>query len=94
MAARRRPATAVDRSTVASPDYFLDFAFDEVRRLTAGSKLRNLTARTTIDMGLQRLADESIDYHLRQFGKTYGVEQSAMVVLDHCLLYTSPSPRD
>ncbi|UHD44878.1 PBP1A family penicillin-binding protein [Aureimonas altamirensis] len=83
VAARRRPATAVDRSTVASPDYFLDFAFDEVRRLTAGSKLRNLTARTTIDMGLQRLADESIDYHLRQFGKTYGVEQSAMVVLDH-----------
>lgn len=83
VAARRRPATAVDRSTVASPDYFLDFAFDEVRRLTAGTKLRNLTARTTIDMGLQRLADESIDYHLRQFGKTYGVEQSAMVVLDH-----------
>nr|WP_062228967.1 PBP1A family penicillin-binding protein [Aureimonas frigidaquae] len=82
VAARRRPATAVDRSTTVAPDYFLDFAYDEVRRIAGALKVRNLTARATIDMGLQKLADESIDYHLRQFGKTYGVEESAMVVLD------------
>ncbi|WP_185983135.1 transglycosylase domain-containing protein [Aureimonas mangrovi] len=82
VAARRNPATAVDRTGIVSPDYFLDFAFEEVQRVTAAMHRRNFIAQTTIDMGLQRLADESIDYHLRQFGRTYDVEESAMVVLD------------
>ncbi len=82
VAARRHPATAVDRSVIQSPDYFLDFAFDEVQRIAANLPQRTFVARTTIDMGLQKLADESVDFHLRQFGKTYGVEEGAMAVLD------------
>nr|WP_245413417.1 PBP1A family penicillin-binding protein [Mangrovicella endophytica] len=84
VAARRQPATAVDRSAVASPDYFLDFAFAEVQRVaeTSGITHRNFIARTTIDTGLQQLADESMEYHLRQFGKSYNVGEGAMVVLD------------
>ncbi|MCQ0989617.1 transglycosylase domain-containing protein [Jiella marina] len=83
IAARRNPAVAVDRSVTQSPDYFLDFAFEDVQRIAreAGIKTRNLTARTTIDLELQKLADESIEYHLRQFGKTYNVGEGAMVVL-------------
>ncbi|MBB3949320.1 penicillin-binding protein 1A [Aureimonas jatrophae] len=82
VAARRHPATAVDRSVIQSPDYFLDFAFDEVQRIAATMPQRTFVARTTIDMGLQKLADEAVDFHLRQFGKTYGVEEGAMAVLD------------
>ncbi|MCB8838267.1 transglycosylase domain-containing protein [Aurantimonas sp. VKM B-3413] len=79
--ARRHPATAIDRKTIQSPDYFLDYAFDEVQKIAkdAGIKPRNLVARTTLDMDLQKLADESIEYHLRQFGSSYHVGQAAMV---------------
>ncbi|WAJ26716.1 transglycosylase domain-containing protein [Antarcticirhabdus aurantiaca] len=83
IAARRHPAVAVDRSEYASPDYFLDFAFEEVQRIAASLPTRTFTARTTIDVGLQQLAEDSVQYHLRQFGKTYDVEEGAMVVLDN-----------
>ncbi len=82
VAARRQPATAVDRGTVASPDYFLDFAFAEVQRIADKLPHRNFIARTSFDSTIQALADESIQYHLRQFGKTYNVDEGAMVVLD------------
>ncbi|BDA83679.1 penicillin-binding protein 1A [Aureimonas sp. SA4125] len=82
VAARRQPATAVDRSATTSPDYFLDFAFAEVQRLAEKIPHRNFIARTSFDKGLQQLADESVAYHLQQFGKPYGVEEAAMVVLD------------
>ncbi|MBP0617915.1 transglycosylase domain-containing protein [Jiella mangrovi] len=83
IAARRNPATAIDRSSTPSPDYFLDYAFDEVQRIAKekGLKQRNFTARTTIDLDLQKLADESVEYNLRQYGKTYDVGEAAMVVL-------------
>ncbi|MDY8108466.1 PBP1A family penicillin-binding protein [Fulvimarina sp. 2208YS6-2-32] len=83
VAARRSPAEAVDRSQRQSPDYFLDYAFEEVQRLVRENKLgtRNLVASTTIDMKLQALANESVDYHMRQFGKSYDVEEAAMVAM-------------
>nr|WP_062208332.1 PBP1A family penicillin-binding protein [Aureimonas sp. AU12] len=81
VAARRHPAVAVDRSVIQSPDYFLDYAFEEVQRVAAALPQRTFVARTTIDMGLQKLADESVDFHLRQFGKSYGVEEGAMAVI-------------
>ncbi|KQT55382.1 MULTISPECIES: transglycosylase domain-containing protein [unclassified Aureimonas] len=82
VAARRQPATAVDRSTTISPDYFLDFAFDEIQRIAEKIPHRNFVARTTFDSGIQQLSDESVEYHLRQYGKNYKVEEAAMVVLD------------
>lgn len=82
VAARRQPATAVDRSSTISPDYFLDFAFDEIQRIAQNIPHRNFVARTTFDTGMQQLADESVEFHLRQYGKTYKVEEAAMVVLD------------
>jgi penicillin-binding protein 1A len=82
VAARRQPATAVDRSSTTSPDYFLDFAFAEVQRLAEKIPHRNFIARTSLDTGLQKLAEESVDYHLQQFGKPYNVKEAAMVVLD------------
>ncbi|MCE7027010.1 transglycosylase domain-containing protein [Jiella avicenniae] len=83
IAARRQPAIAIDRSSTPSPDYFLDYAFEEVQRIaqTSGIKQRNFTARTTVDLDLQKLADEAVEYNLRQYGKTYDVGEAAMVVL-------------
>jgi penicillin-binding protein 1A len=83
VAARRQPAVAVDRSATQSPDYFLDFAFEEVLRIAreAGLPERTFVARTTLDMGLQQLADEAVEFHLRQFGKNYAVDEGAMVVM-------------
>ncbi len=80
--ARLHPANIVDRGDRKSPDYFLDWAFEEVKRLTARSGVRSMVARTTLDMNLQRAAEESVAYTLRQDGKEYGVTEGAMVVME------------
>ncbi len=83
IAARRDPADVVDRENQKHPDYFLDWAFDEVKRLAAGMPNHSLVARTTIDLNIQDAAEEALEFHLRQFGKDYGVKQGAIVVLDN-----------
>ena len=81
--ARRNPATPVERDAIESPDYFLDWAFDEVRRLAPKGGTHSLVARTTVDMNLQRAAEESLEFHLRQFGKDYHVSEGALVVIEN-----------
>jgi penicillin-binding protein 1A len=84
-AAQRNPATPVARQTESSPDWYLDWAFDEVKRLAAANKLgadRVLTVRTALDLGLQRRAEQVIEDQLREFGPSYHVKQSATVILE------------
>lgn len=81
--ALRRPATVIDREDKQSPDYFLDWAFEEVRTLLKGTNIQTVTARTTIDLGIQEAAEESIEFHLRQFGERYDVDQAAVVVMEN-----------
>jgi penicillin-binding protein 1A len=84
-AALRNPATAVDRNRDASPDWYLDYAYDEVKKLSEAKKLgddRVLTVRTALDAGLQKHADATIEDQLRQYGKGYHASQSAMVVVE------------
>jgi penicillin-binding protein 1A len=69
------------QSTSGSPDYFLDFAFDQVKALNLQGD-RTLTVRTTIDMGMQRAAEEAIEAVLRQHGNSYRVKQAALVGLE------------
>ncbi|MEX0408142.1 penicillin-binding protein 1A [Aquibium sp. LZ166] len=83
IAARRAPADVVDRDNQKHPDYFLDWAFEEVKRLAATMPSHSLVARTTIDLNIQQAAEESLEFHLRQFGEDYGVKQGAIVVLDN-----------
>jgi penicillin-binding protein 1A len=80
--ARLHPANIVDRGDRKTPDYFLDWAFEEVKRLTAKSGVRSMIARTTIDMNLQHATEESVEYNLRQHGKEYGVTEGAVVVME------------
>ncbi len=83
VAARRNPATVVDRDQVASPDFFLDWAFDEVQRLSPRFREHTLTVRTTIDMGLQQAADDSVETSLREYGDQYHVKQGALVMVEN-----------
>ena len=83
LSARIRPATPIDRDSIDSPDYFLDWAFDEAKRVGEKHGLRKFVARTTIDMSIQKAAEESLEYNLRQYGKQYGVTEGAIVVLDN-----------
>ncbi|MFK3778227.1 transglycosylase domain-containing protein [Agrobacterium sp. NPDC089420] len=83
--ARRNPATVIDRADVKAPDYFLDWAFDEVQRLAAQGKFKDHTVvvRTTIDTGLQQAAEQAMEMELREYGEGYRVKQGAMVMIEN-----------
>jgi penicillin-binding protein 1A len=83
IAARLNPATVIDRAQVRAPDFFLDWAFDEVQRIAAPFAQHSLIVRTTIDMGLQQAAEESVESSLRQYGESYKVKQGAMVMIEN-----------
>lgn len=83
ISARRKPASVGEREKKESPDYFLDYAFEEVKRLSVGLPTTTLIAKTTVDPSLQKAAEEAIQFHLRQYGKDYGVDQSAMSVIEY-----------
>ncbi|PLX39051.1 MAG: penicillin-binding protein [Hyphomicrobiales bacterium] len=79
--ARRNPAVVVDRSKQELPDYFLDWAFEEVQKIAPGPD-HVLTVKTTIDMDLQRKAEEAVESSLRQYGRDYAVRQAAMASVE------------
>lgn len=84
--ARRNPATAVDRRDENSPNYYLDWAFDEMRKVVdtfpKSYTERVFVVRTTIDMNVQHAAEAAIENQLRQFGRDYHATQAATVVSD------------
>jgi len=85
LSARQNPATPIDRGRNYSPDYYLDYAYDEVRKLSETGKLgkeRSLIVRTAFDPALQKQAENSIEAALRDEGDRYNVEEGAMVIMD------------
>src|SRR5690606_33521688 len=83
LSARLHPATAVDRGSRDSPDYFLDWAFEEVKKTAPRNGPHALVARTTIDMNLQQAAEEALEFNLRQHGQAYRVTEGAIVLLEN-----------
>ncbi|MDB5508992.1 MAG: Penicillin-binding protein family, partial [Hyphomicrobiales bacterium] len=84
-AARRNPATPVDRRRESSPDWYLDWAYDEVSKLAEAGKLgadRVLLVRTALDSNIQKRADAAIEDALRQYGSQFRAKQGAAVVLE------------
>jgi penicillin-binding protein 1A len=81
--ARRNPADVVDRGNAEAPDYFLDWAFEEVKRIAGRFAQHSLIVRTTVDTSLQKAAEEALELGLRQHGKRYGVKQGAIVLLEN-----------
>ncbi len=84
-AARRNPATPVTQNTASSPNWYLDFAFDEVKALANAGKLgveRVLTVRTGLDSGLQDKMDSVLEDMLRVNAPAYNAHQAAAAVAD------------
>src|SRR4029077_7124750 len=84
--ARRNPATPVDRRDDHAPNYYLDWAFDEMKKLV-GTFPKSMTervfvVRTALDVNLQRESETAVENSLRQFGQSYHAKQSAAVLME------------
>ncbi|MFK8252258.1 transglycosylase domain-containing protein [Ancylobacter terrae] len=84
--ARRNPATPVDRKLDDVPEYYLDYAFNEVKKivdtLPKSYAERSFVVRTALDSNIQKAADAAVRDAIRQFGKDYGAKQAAMVIME------------
>src|SRR5215471_8476118 len=85
--ARRNPAVAIDRRDEGAPGYYLDYAFDEMKKLVDTKTFRSIAdrafvVRTALDLGLQRTAEDAVENMIRQFGRDYHAKQAAAVVAD------------
>jgi len=82
-AARRNPAAPVERlDEIESPNYFLDWAFEEVKKLVADSNAVGFTVRTTIDPALQSYAEQAVTSVLRESGEEFDVNQASIVATE------------
>ncbi len=83
--ARRNPATPVNRERETTPDFYLDWAFEQVKALASQKKFGNervLIVKTPLDTALQRHTEETLENMLRQHGRQYKAGQGAIVVMD------------
>ncbi len=83
--ARRNPATPVNRERETTPDFYLDWAFEQVKGLATQKKFGNervLIVKTPLDTALQRHTEETLENMLRQHGRQYKAGQGAIVVMD------------
>ncbi len=83
--ALRNPATPVARQAEASPDWYLDYAHNEVQKLADAGKLgddRVLNVKLALDSNVQKRADSVIEESLRENGRSAHVKQSAMVAME------------
>ncbi|MBI2716097.1 MAG: PBP1A family penicillin-binding protein [Rhizobiales bacterium] len=84
--ARRHPATPVDRRDERAPNYYLDWAFDEMKKLVdtlpKSMTERVFVVRTALDTNMQKATDLAIENSLRQYGQEYHARQAATVLMD------------
>src|SRR6266850_1156864 len=84
--ARRNPAIAVDRRDERSPNYYLDWAFDEMKKLVdtlpKSVNERVFVARLAVDLNLQKNTERAIENALRQYGREYHAKQGAAVLME------------
>ena len=84
--ARRHPATPVDRRDERAPNYYLDWAFDEMKKLVdtfpKSMTERVFVVRTALDTNMQKAADAAVENSLRQYGQEYHAGQAAAVLME------------
>ena len=80
--ARMNPAKIVERGDYYAPDWFLDWAFEEIQRLMRGRKEHILTARTTVDIPLQKIAEQALQKTILQSGRARNFDQGALVAME------------
>ena len=81
-AARLNPAQIVEPKQSQSPDWFLDWAFEEVQRLAEGKGSYVVTARVTVDIEMQRAAQEALVATLKAAGNRANPFSGAMVAME------------
>ena len=84
-ASRRQPAEFVDRKGFYSPDYFLDWAYEQTLELLRKHRLEAeyvVEVKTTINLDLQRHAQKTINKMLDENGKKKGAKQAALVSME------------
>jgi penicillin-binding protein 1A len=81
-AARLNPARVIEPQQSQSPDWFLDWAFEEVQRLADGKGHYVLTARVTVDLEMQRAAQEALVATLRSTGRRANPFAGALVAME------------
>ena len=84
--ARRHPATPTVHTEEEAPNYYLDWAFDEMRQLVETFPKsvtdRYFVVRTALDADLQRYGEHVVEANLRDYGHEYGASQAAVVIAD------------
>jgi len=83
--ALRNPATPIDRKLDTAPEYYLDWAYEQTKRMVSQGLLKDqrvLVIRTPFDPVIQNAAEQALENTLRQYGKQYRVSQGAIVVMD------------
>ncbi|WP_336276327.1 transglycosylase domain-containing protein [Bartonella sp. CB178] len=81
--ARRYPAKATAKTKNNQPNYFLDWAFSEVKKISSKLPTHTLIVQTTLDPYIQKAAEESVAYYLYRYGPRYRATQAASVILDN-----------
>ena len=84
--ALRNPATPVTRAKeVTTADYYLDWAFGEVKKLSDAGKLKNnrvLVVKTPLDLAIQKTADQAVENNLRKQGDSFDVDSMGVVIME------------
>ena len=80
--ARLHPAQPIESRLANSPDWYLDWAFEEVQRIAEGRGYYVLTARVAVDLRLQQAAEQALISTIRQEGKARRAKSGAMVVME------------
>ncbi len=81
-AARLNPAKPIDSRLANSPDWYLDWAFEEIQRVAEGRGQYVLIARTTIDLGMQQQAEAAVLSTLRHQGRAQNASSGALVSME------------
>jgi penicillin-binding protein 1A len=80
--ARLNPARFVENRQTSSPDWYLDWAYEEIQRVMEGRGSFVLTARTTIDPRLQQIAEDELVSTIRQKGRSLRFNSGALVAME------------
>jgi len=80
--ARLNPARPIDSRLADSPDWYLDWAFEEVQRIAEGRGHYVLTARVAVDLRLQQAAEQALISTVRQEGKSKRTNSGALVAME------------
>jgi penicillin-binding protein 1A len=80
--ARLHPAKVVESRAPYSPDWYLDWAFEEIQRLAEGKNQYVLTARTTLDLPMQKAGEEVLTSTIRQNGKAQHFNSGSLIAME------------